>query len=546
MSGSVSSRRRSPFPSAGRPGRALGALLAVPVAVALVACSAPATTTPTAATTTPAGDPAQDPALARFYDQRLQWGSCDGYAASPDVAPSYADPRYECATLEVPLDYAQPDGGTVRVAVMRSRATDQANRIGSLVLNPGGPGVSGTQLVPATVTSTENSPVQARFDIVGFDPRGVGVSEPAIDCLTDAEQDQYRATVYADPSPAGVAALEAHNKEYADRCTARMGADVLAHLGTREVVRDLDVLRAALGDDELTYYGYSYGTSIGSTYAETFPARVRAMVLDGAVDPTQDTVESNIEQSAGFQQAFDAYGAWCTTQPNCPLGTDPSAVTATWQKIVQPLIDDPVPTADPTRTLSFSDAITGVQQALYLRTLWPALSLGISRLATGDGSVLLTLADFYYKRVDGSYDNSLEAFQAITCMDNVRITDPAQVAKLNEGVVGAAPFTATGRGAVNAKDTCAFWPVPPTMEPHRPQVDGLAPVVVVSVTGDPATPYQAGVDLAEDLNGRLLKVEGNQHTAGYQGNACIDDKLTAYLVDGTLPEEGAECTLPAQ
>ncbi|MEU7813650.1 alpha/beta hydrolase [Pseudonocardia sp. NPDC049154] len=542
MLGSVSSRRRSPFTAV----RALTALVAVLVCVALAACSSPAATAPAAATTTPSGDPAQDPALARFYGQQLQWGPCTDYAASPDVADQYRDPRYQCAKLEVPLDYAQPDGKTVKVAVMRSKATDQANRIGSLLLNPGGPGVSGTQLVPATVKSTENSPVQARFDLVGFDPRGVGVSEPSIDCLTDAEQDQYRATVYADPSPAGVAALEAHNKEYADRCTARMGADVLAHLGTREVVKDLDVLRAALGDEKLTYYGYSYGTSIGSTYAEAFPARVRAMVLDGAVDPTQDTVETNIDQSAGFQQAFDAYGAWCATQPNCPLGTDPKATTTTWQKIVQPLIDNPARTSDPNRTLSFSDAITGVQQALYLRSLWPALSLGISRLAGGDGSVLLTLADFYYKRVNGQYDNSLEAFQAITCMDNVRITDPAQVAKLNEGVVGAAPFTATGRGAVNAKDPCAFWPVPPTLEPHRPQADGLTPVVVVSVTGDPATPYQAGVDLAEDLNGRLLKVEGNQHTAGYQGNACIDDKLTAYLVDGTLPDEGAQCVLPAQ
>jgi pimeloyl-ACP methyl ester carboxylesterase len=542
----VSSPRRSPFGLPCLVVRALTAVVVVLTCVATAACSSPTAATPVAATSTPTGDPAQDPALARFYSQQLRWGSCQGYAASPDVADQYRDPRYECARLEVPLDYTQPGGRTVTIAVMRSRATDPARRIGSLLLNPGGPGVSGTQLVPATVKSTANSPVQARFDLVGFDPRGVGVSTPAIDCLTDAEQDRYRAMVFADPSPAGVAALEAHNKEYADRCTARMGADVLAHMGTREVVKDLDVLRAALGDPKLTYYGYSYGTSIGSTYAEAFPTRVRAMVLDGAVDPTQDTVAANIDQSAGFQQAFDAYGAWCTTQPHCPLGTDPKAVTATWQKIAQPLIDHPVRTSDPTRTLSFTDAITGVQQALYLRSLWPALSLGISRLAGGDGSVLLTLADFYYKRTNGRYDNSLEAFQAISCMDNVRITDPAQVAKLNEGVMAAAPFTATGQGAVDAKDPCAFWPVPPTLEPHRPKADGLPPVVVVSVTGDPATPYQSGVDLAQDLNGRLLKVEGNQHTAGYQGNACIDDKLTAYLVDGTLPAEGAQCVLPAQ
>jgi hypothetical protein len=202
-----------------------------------------------------------------------------------------------------------------------------------------------------------------------------------------------------------------------------------------------------------------------------------------------------------------------------------------------------VRTGDPTRGLSFTDAVTGVQQALYLRSLWPVLSIGISQLASGDGSLLLTLADLYYKRSNGRYDDSLEAFQAISCMDNVRITDPAQVTRLAQGIEQAAPFTTTGRGPVAAKDACAFWPVPPTTTPHRPDVPGLPPTVVVSVTGDPATPYQAGVDLAADLGARLLRVEGNQHTAGLQGNACIDSALITYLVDGTLPGEGAQCAL---
>ncbi|WP_181783864.1 alpha/beta hydrolase, partial [Pseudonocardia pini] len=460
-------------------------------------------------------------------------------AASPDVAQAYTDPALECARLTVPLDYAQPDGRTAEIAVLRAKATGQ--RIGSMVVNPGGPGVSGTSLVPSLVKSAPE--LQRSFDFVGFDPRGVGVSTPAIDCLTDAEQDTYRATVYADPSPAGVAALEAHNEEYADRCAERVGADVLANLGTRDVVKDLDLLRAALGDERLTYYGYSYGTSIGTAYAEAFPDRVRAMVLDGAIDPTQDTVASSVDQSAGFQQAFDAYADWCATQPNCPLGTDPARATQAWQSLARPLVDQPARTGDPTRRLSFSDAVIGVQQALYLRTLWPLLSIGISQLATGDGSLLLTLGDLYYKRSGGRYDNSLEAFQAITCMDNVRITDPAQVTALAQGVEQAAPFTTTGRGPVVARDPCAFWAVPPTTSPHRPDVPGLPPTVVVSVTGDPATPFQAGVDLAEDLGAKLITVEGNQHTAGLQGNACIDTALTAYLVDGTLPGDGAQCVL---
>ncbi|GAA4542822.1 alpha/beta hydrolase [Pseudonocardia xishanensis] len=522
----MSPRRRSPSTAV----RNLVALLAV--LGVLAGCSAATTTAP------PPQAPTADP-LARFATQALAWGSCQGYAASPDVAQAYTDPALQCAKLTVPLDYAKPDGETAEIAVLRARATGA--RIGSMVVNPGGPGVSGTSLVPSLVKSAPN--LLQRFDLVGFDPRGVGVSTPTIDCLSDAEQDTYRATVYADPSPAGVAALEAHNKEYADRCTSRMGADVLATLGTRDVVKDLDLLRAALGDEKLTYYGYSYGTSIGTAYAEAFPQRVRAMVLDGAVDPTQDTIQSNVDQSAGFQQAFDAYTAWCATQPNCPLGTDPARSTQVWQTLARPLIDTPARTGDPTRRLSFGDAITGVQQAMYVRQLWPVLSIAISQLASGDGSLLLTLADLYYKRANGAYDNSLEAFQAISCMDNVRITDPAQVTALAQGVEQAAPFTTTGRGPVAAKDPCAFWPVPPTTEPHRPDVPGLAPTVVVSVTGDPATPYQAGVDLAADLGASLIKVEGNQHTAGLQGNACIDTALTAYLVDGTLPAAGTECTL---
>lgn len=520
----MSSRRRSPFTATLRTLTALAAVVGV-----AVGCSAAAPTTQQTPSPTP------DP-LQRFTSQQLAWGSCDGYSASPETANAYRDPALECARLTVPLDYANPDGETAEIAVLRTKATGE--RIGSMVVNPGGPGVSGTSLVPSLMQSAPD--LLQRFDFVGFDPRGVGKSTPAVDCLTDAEQDAYRAEVFADPSPAGVAALEAHNEEYAERCTARVGADVLANLGTRDVVKDLDILRAALGDEKLTFYGYSYGTSIGTQYAEAYPDTVRAMVLDGAVDPTQDTVESNVDQSAGFQLAFDAYATWCTRQPACPLGTDPARTTETWQALARPLIDAPVRTGDPNRRLSFSDAITGVQQAMYVRQLWPVLSLGVSQLAAGDGSLLLTLADLYYKRSGGAYDNSLEAFQAISCMDNTRVTDPAALA---EGVERAAPFTTTGRGPVAARDVCAFWPVGPTTEPGRPDVPGLPPVVVVSVTGDPATPYQAGVDLAADLGGRLLKVEGNQHTAGLQGNRCVDSALTAYLVDGTLPGEGTECRL---
>jgi pimeloyl-ACP methyl ester carboxylesterase len=494
-------------------------------------------------TGTPAQEPPQhDPALARFYEQQLAWGPCGEFAASALDRALYANQELECARLEVPLDYAEPDGETARIGVLRVRATGQ--RIGSLLVNPGGPGASGMSFAASFAPRLAQSPVGQRFDVVGFDPRGVGASTPTIDCLGDAEWEAERADLDVDPSPEGVAQTEAENQQYAQRCAERSGGpEVLANVGTRDVVRDLDILRQALGDEKLTYLGYSYGTRIGSAYAEAFPQNVRALVLDGALDPTQTTVDRTVDQNAGFQQAFDAYAADCATRPDCPLGTDPAQAVTNFQALTRPLIDEPVPTEDG-RTLSYPDAITGTIQALYLSELWPRLSLGLSALANGDGTALMRLADVYNDRgPDGHYGNTIEAFIVISCVDEERITDRAEQAELLRRSNEAAPFRDDGRGIVAALDPCAFWPAPPTSEPHVPQVEGLPPTLTISVTGDPATPYQAGVDLAEALNGSLLSVEGAQHTAALQGNACIDDIVSAYLIDLRLPSEGASCSL---
>jgi pimeloyl-ACP methyl ester carboxylesterase len=319
---------------------------------------------------------------------------------------------------------------------------------------------------------------------------------------------------------------------------------VLANVGTRDVVQDLDILRQALGDEKLTYLGCSYGTRIGSAYAEAFPQNVRALVLDGALDPTETTVDRTVKQNAGFQQAFEAYAADCAAQPNCPLGTDPAQATANFQALTRPLIDQPIPAEGGTRTLSYPDAVTGTIQALYLSDFWPVLSRGLSGLASGDGTFLLRLADVYNDRgQDGRYGNGIEAFVVISCVDEERITDRAEQAELIRRATEAAPFRDDGRGAVAALDPCAFWPAPPTSEPHVPQVEGLAPTLTISVTGDPATPYQAGVELAEALGGSLLTVDGSQHTAALQGNACVDDIVSSYLVDLRVPAEGARCSL---
>jgi pimeloyl-ACP methyl ester carboxylesterase len=303
----------------------------------------------------------------------------------------------------------------------------------------------------------------------------------------------------------------------------------------------MDVLRAALGDPRLTYLGYSYGTRIGSTYAEEFPRNVRAMVLDGALDPDQDPTTELVEQGRGFQGAFDAFSRDCASRPNCPLGQDAEEATKAYQDLTRPLIARPLPLPDG-RVLSYADAQQGTINALYVEAYWPRLTRALGDLRAGNGAGLMGLADEYYERnPDGSYASSQDAFDVIRCVDDPRVTDPAQSLARAEAYNEAAPFLDSGRGVSAARDSCAFWPVPPTSQPHVPQVPGLAPPLIVSTTGDPATPYQAGVELAHDLGGSLLTKVGDEHTATFQNSSCVDAIATRYLVDKTPAPPGATC-----
>ncbi|MEU1986179.1 alpha/beta hydrolase [Nocardia sp. NPDC019395] len=484
------------------------------------------------------GDPAAAPApvpaeLSRFYNQAPEWGSCAGYTEPGEGLP----PAAQCARIEVPVDYADPGGPTAQLALSRLRATGAP--IGSLLLNPGGPGMSGL----STVSIGGGTPVAERFDRVGFDPRGVGASTPAVACLTPPEADAERAENPEPNTPEGIAADETENREYADRCMERTGPDLLAHIGTREVVQDMDIIRAVLGDPKLNYLGYSYGTRLGAAYAERFPGNVRAMVLDGAIDPAQDPVDESLRQAAGFQQAFDAYAADCVRAPDCPLGTDPAQVIPRFRALVDPLWDKPAATTDP-RGLSYDDAITGVQQTLYGADFWPVLTVGLTELAQGRGDTLLQLADLYNgRRDDGSYSNLTDSFNAIRCVDDPRVTDRAVAGRQDAEYRAAAPFLDDGRGTGAAPlELCAGWPVPNTSQPHEISAPGLPETVVVSTTGDPATPYQAGVDLAGQLDAALITHEGDSHTVVFNGGAaCVDDAVVSYLVDLKSPPEGLRC-----
>jgi pimeloyl-ACP methyl ester carboxylesterase len=464
----------------------------------------------------------------------VQWSKCK--PASPD---SQVPAGAECGLLSVPVDYSKPDGDVAQIAMVRFKAT--GDKIGSLIINPGGPGESGIDAAVDLVSSIPAS-VRERFDLVGFDPRGVARSKPAVRCNSDQENDRERTEPDVDYSPAGVAHIESESKDLVARCVDKMGKEFLANIGTASVAKDLDAMRAALGDDKLTYLGYSYGTRIGSAYAEAYPQHVRAMILDGAVDPNADPIESNIRQAAAFQQAFNDFATACAKSPDCPLGTDPTKAVDVYQSMVDPLVEHPAKTQDP-RQLSYPDAVTGTIQALYSPSLWSHLTDGLAELRDGKGDTMLALADLYMGRDEhGHYSNSTDAQMAVNCVDEPPVTDRSKVIDADRRTRQVAPFMSYGEFTGDAPlNSCAFWPVPPTSTPHQISVSGLPQVLVVSTTNDPATPYQAGVDLAKELGGALLTFQGTQHTVVFQGNACVDDVAAKYLVDLVVPPPGAKC-----
>ncbi len=449
-----------------------------PLAILLVStCTVPvASATPEGAGTT-------------AYGQTPVWGSCSGFVA--DVS---AIPTAQCGTVSVPVDYANPQGRQAQLAVIRVPATGA--RLGALMVNPGGPGASAVDAVAQMGPGLAGTELTRRFDLVGFDPRGVGHSTPQVRCRTDAEFDAYRRDPMVDYSPAGVAHIESVYQQIAQGCVDRMGRDFLANVGTASTAQDMDVVRAALGENQLNYLGYSYGTELGATYAERYPDRVRAMVLDGAVDPGSDPIGENIRQLAGFQTAFNDYAADCARSTDCPLGQDPTQFVARYHELVDPLVQQPGRTSDP-RGLSYSDAVTGTVSALYTQRWWAFLTSGLLGLKRGtDPGDLLLLADNYQRRDQaGHYDNRQDAFRAIRCVDAPYPTDPAVWADADRRAREAAPFMAYGAFTGFApSDACATWPVPPTSVPHDVTSPGPGKVVVVSTTHDPATPYQAGVE----------------------------------------------------
>lgn len=433
---------------------------------------------------------------------------------------------WECGSLDVPLDYADPDHGTVQLAVVRGRLRDEQRRIGSLVINPGGPGGSGTDaaLNLAYVLPIE---VVAGFDIVGFDPRGVNFSDP-ITCVADDYKDElYGAEPYARDDAEFQLQVEIA-ETVAGECFERYGED-LGSFNTVNTARDLDQLRAALGEDRLTYLGYSYGTTLGSTYAELFPERVRALVLDGATDPTLDDRGATEAQARGFENAFTAFAAACVAQPDCAAGEDPAA---TVQRVLDDARTEPLP-ADEDRQVSVGLVLIGVLSALYDEGEWPTLSAAIGAAADGDGSGLAALADAYTGRApDGTYPNRLEANLSINCADTAETYTDDEIRAFIEELRGKYPLF----GAPIATNllTCDRWRTARTPVPER-DAAGASPILVVGTVNDPATPYSGAQAMAGELDSAvLLTWQGEGHTA-YPKTPCITQAVDAYLLRLTVP-----------
>ncbi|MDV8071427.1 alpha/beta fold hydrolase [Rhodococcus sp. IEGM 1366] len=486
--------------------------------------------------------PQPQPDLRSFYDQAVAFEPCDGYAVtSADDTAFAGDPAFECARVTVPLNYDDPTGRTAQIALLKAPA--RGERIGSLLMNPGGPGGPGMSMAAAGATTLADSPVTERFDLIGFDPRGVGASTPAIDCFTDAENEAGEA--YTTVLTGSRTLSDDGSRGLVERCAERSGGDdVLAHVGTRDAARDMDILRVVLGDEKLSYLGQSYGTRLGAVYAEMFPQNVRAMVLDGAIDPKQSTADRRVDQFTGFQRSFDEMAAACAATPECPLGTDPSMTVEKFQAIVRPLLDTPIVTEDG-RRLDFDAAYGAVVAGLYDSAVWPVIYQGIAEVAAGQADTMLKILDVFGGRdADGTFPNFGEALYAINCMDEERNT-PEQEVELKRRIQAIAPFADAGLGPDGARDPCEFWPAEPTLGiPYASDVEGLPDTLTISITGDPSTPFEGGVNLADTLGGTLLPVDGEQHTIAFLGaDPCVNDIVADYLVDLVIPPAGARCII---
>ncbi len=499
----------------------------VAAAVALTGCLSAAIPAPRASKAPDTSGVSDE--LLPFYSQDLEWEYCRGFEEG----------LYDCTTVTAPLDWEDPGAGEIELALVR-RLSDARSPIGSLLINPGGPGASGFDLVAESASYAVTDPLAEQFDVIGFDPRGVGRSS-AVTCLDAAEMDAYLFDI--PPGERGSDEwdddLIARNDRFAEACEA--GSDgILPHITTVNAARDLDLLRAVLGDTQLNYIGYSYGTFLGAMFADLYPDRAGRLVLDGGIDPAVPGVQVGTTQALGFESALRAFAEDCLLYSDCPFRGTVDDAMADLSTMLETVDAQPLQSGDG-RMLGADSLMTAIVAALYSEDSWSYLSAALTAVLEGDASIAFELVDFYYAREpDGGYgDNSTEAFTAYNCMDYPEEYDPAAETAAEQLIEAKAPTVAPYWYGV---DVCASWPYPPSGTRGELTADGADPIVVLGTTNDPATPYEWSVSLAEQLtSGVLVTREGEGHTGFNKGNDCVDEAIEDYLIDGVVPEDGLTC-----
>lgn len=504
----------------------LGAVV-ISLLLMLSACAAGNNSTPAAGGATTAKAikapmPEIPAGLESFYKQRVVWSECGK--------------NLECGKFMVPLDYKNPTSATIAIAAKKHKAKGKA--IGSLLVNPGGPGASGQEMAEGAADYFSPD-ILANFDIIGFDPRGVDKSAP-VDCLADKDLAQVVDASYPDTAEGRAAARVDADKVVAG-CQEKSG-DLLPFVGTESAARDMDVLRHVLGDPQLYYVGYSYGTSLGGMYAELFPKNVGRMVLDGAVSSQVSSFQQTVAQLQGFEKALDAYLDDCLDGSSCPFTGSKEQARAQIKQLFADTLQKPLPTASEGRQLTQSALFIGMITPLYDDTLWPLLTQAFQEAFTKQrGTLFLTMADTYYSRTGNTFqDNSVEANWAINCADYPAQGDDAQWQAEATELKEKAPIF--GEVAGYDEYMCAKWPykAPAPIGPFR--AEGSNSIVVVGTTGDPATPYQWAVDFSKTLaNAVLITWEGEGHTAYGRSTDCVNKPIDKYLLDGTVPEADLKC-----
>jgi pimeloyl-ACP methyl ester carboxylesterase len=518
---------RSPGSMAGHARLRLRLVLPLLLALLFVACGGDkAKPTPTA----PAGVSSTPPATAAA----TVTGTPLPTATLPPAAPiAWSNcGSFQCARFDVPLDYADPSRASMTLSLMRQPARDQQNRIGTLFVNPGGPGGSAIDFLRFWAPFVDRD-ISNRFDIVAFDPRGVGESS-AIHC-----HDNLQEIIALPPDPKTDAEWQqiiAANQKFADECKQKAGA-VLPYLGTANVARDMDRIREALGEEKITYVGYSYGTVIGQVYADLFPTHVRAILLDGVVDIAEDADQRNLDQTIAFEAALNRYVANCRATSCLPR--DPKEAIDT---LIATAAKSPIPAPDADRPLSESEVLWAIAGSLYGPSQASGLTAAISQALNGNGTRMIRLVDSYFERdgPNGDYSNLFESNTAVNCLDFVSDRNPQHYRDLIPEFAKEAPEF--GAWFAQAGVSCALWPVDPTPL-KAPKAQGSPSILVLGNTGDPATPYKWAVAVSKQLaSSMLLTYDGEGHTAYILAlNHCVNESVDSYLVDLTLPEPGTVC-----